>query len=1305
MPTAHQVEVPSPQAPGPPAPSPPLPPDGQACPEATEAVARANEAGGLEEDDAAVGLSTPKQVMTPRVLTDVNESNAVSTEEGEEEDDQGEDGSLSDDESYTPSVGEEEDEDDDDTDQTQWKAQAIKSRDFSVGFNVTDRLFEEKYLQETLALTKRLRDEFAAISHNPVRKDALTEDELLNTYFPAESAVPVLAFMNRNLLDRKMTPITFPELEPFLRAFFGLCYYKCKIADIKSHPEAHPPVADAVNNLVGNTFDEKIERLNNLLRSFDGHDVKRRLPTISEAEECLTYAPNYGIDRELEKLLRDLGGHASRLAYIEGVTDGMIDDEKTRGRSAKAAALSLARSKSTKAYGPVGNCINSMFTGIPLATHYSHFKESSTDIVMANLCIITGATSQKTVDMKGSLLGGDRGYNDNEYFEQSAAANMENVHTTKRGPSLAFTFGKTKYKTTRDQREISESGPPLSLGATRAVGGRTSYMTAYRNGTSRVTLLQTTLPTMSYGKFDYVTEYEEFDYAKSFEKAASSDCLKDGYDPVERLSERDAERRFQHDAHNVYEQTKRTNGIEWQWGRKLTISSTVGNEVLPKKEDDLTPEQKTLLRDDLGKKLISALERDELEEYSMYVDATPSELEALRKEKLIEICKKFKQPYSGRTKPELIKQIQKGPLEVDEMTEQEMFLKKTFLVPLADKDKSAWKLGSLNEDNVRRVMKAVVKGVGGELEDMWESGLLRNKSHHWLATSLDGWLRIKVKASEARVDEDINNDDVADDDDESIPPEWEAPPSDPNQLVSINCGLEIKTPSGAKVLREKVMPAKDLYGTFSTCEFGSQQFKTLVYDSAYRVQVLHHATAANLSHVLFVVASETGIRYATLVHIPKNKRLTYLSILQGVYERCLKWAYEDAWESDDPVAHIPVIRPDVISSSNYPIDEDCIVVAYCIWKILLKKVRAAQLPLPRAKKILPVIITFWNRAKGRIDEMTRHLDSMLFELPRGSPKQRLVMREIMKLGLSVYFSKKHCFPSKPIPKGQGYSKIQQHLWHLGKVFTLKEVLYKLATTYTVRNQIKGFIPGSPMPGKSTNDDDDESNGDVEPTRRGLSSWQSQALAYIRGMQNKRYKFNLFCKDELLERIRLDTKLNHSQVSLSTINSGKKRKPSSAKQTSGKKRKASDEEDKDKEEEKEEEEEEEEGKEEEEMETEESSKQKQKKKKYYPSNPRCVLCQELLGAKAAHQTAYACRTCGVPLCIKTHGQNQKSCFEKWHSVTNLAGLRKNNSAKPAVKPVRMSPRKIPEPSASGLITTSDGRRSSARRKVQYRGTLV
>ena len=66
-----------------------------------------------------------------------------------------------------------------------------------------------------------------------------------------------------------------------------------------------------------------------------------------------------------------------------------------------------------------------------------------------------------------------------------------------------------------------------------------------------------------------------------------------------------------------------------------------------------------------------------------------------------------------------------GPASSDEMTEQEEFMKKTFLAPLADKDKAAWKLGSLNEDNVQGVMKAVVKGVGCELTRSANGTLLR----------------------------------------------------------------------------------------------------------------------------------------------------------------------------------------------------------------------------------------------------------------------------------------------------------------------------------------------------------------------------------------------------------------------------------------------------------------------------------------------------------------------------------------------------------------------------------------------------
>ena len=280
------------------------------------------------------------------------------------------------------------------------------------------------------------------------------------------------------------------------------------------------------------------------------------------------------------------------------------------------------------------------------------------------------------------------------------------------------------------------------------------------------------------------------------------------------------------------------------------------------------------------------------------------------------------------------------------MTEQEKFIKKTFLSPLKDKDRSAWKLGSLNEGNVRGITKAVAKGVDCVLVDMWECGLLRNKSSPWLATSRDGWLRLKMKGSTCNQYAVASDNSDSDDHDDDL-----------ERSATVNCGLEIKTPSGSKVLREKVQPAKECHGFFSTCAFGDQRFKQLVYQVDCRSQILHHATAANLDFILFIVASETGARYATLIHIRRVKRDAFHGILRGVYNCCLKWAYVDAWDSPDPVSFIPDIRPDVISSAKYPIDHESLCVSYCIWKSLFKMIHLAQLPLPIGMKIVPVIVS------------------------------------------------------------------------------------------------------------------------------------------------------------------------------------------------------------------------------------------------------------------------------------------------------------------------------------------------------------
>ena len=49
--------------------------------------------------------------------------------------------------------------------------------------------------------------------------------------------------------------------------------------------------------------------------------------------------------------------------------------------------------------------------------------------------------------IRGSSIHGDRDYNDDECFQLIEDADMGFLNTTKRGPSLAFKIGMTRYNT------------------------------------------------------------------------------------------------------------------------------------------------------------------------------------------------------------------------------------------------------------------------------------------------------------------------------------------------------------------------------------------------------------------------------------------------------------------------------------------------------------------------------------------------------------------------------------------------------------------------------------------------------------------------------------------------------------------------------------------------------------------------------------------------------------------------------------------------------------------------------------------
>ena len=107
----------------------------------------------------------------------------------------------------------------------------------------------------------------------------------------------------------------FQSLNHF-SGIFWLCYYSCSTADVQSHPEAFALLVREIQRLSRTTLNQKIDRLKALLRSFEGHDMK----SVPKAKHALYWNLVYGYDYDLDKLLRDIGGQASQLAFIEAVS-------------------------------------------------------------------------------------------------------------------------------------------------------------------------------------------------------------------------------------------------------------------------------------------------------------------------------------------------------------------------------------------------------------------------------------------------------------------------------------------------------------------------------------------------------------------------------------------------------------------------------------------------------------------------------------------------------------------------------------------------------------------------------------------------------------------------------------------------------------------------------------------------------------------------------------------------------------------------------------------------------------------------
>ena len=103
------------------------------------------------------------------------------------------------------------------------------------------------------------------------------------------------------------------------------------------------------------------------------------------------------------------------------------------------------------------------------------------------------------------------------------------------------------------------------------------------------------------------------------------------------------------------------------------------------------------------------------------------------------------------------------------------------------------------------------------------------------------------------------------------------------------------------------------------------------------------------------------------------------------------------------------------------------------------------------------------------------------------------------------------------------------------------------------------------------------------------------------------------------------------------------------------------------------------------------KKNQPAKKYQQvQSPRCAVCVWVNGSRKAKRSTWQCPVCRVHLCVKVQGNAKKSCWDKWHTCNCLGSIVKIAQRK---EPTRRSPRKTPP---VGTETVSGKRRSTRKR---------
>ena len=248
-------------------------------------------------------------------------------------------------ESWNPSDAGEDSSDEEDDEWSPWRETPVRVKDIEILFDSLDESLIDRYVEERTQINQRLHNQVASIHsafghhHSSDSTANLSPNDILNCFLTPSIVFELIGVMNKALAMSGAHTIERDEFVIFVRLLFYFSYYNKGPAEVCAHPENFPEPTQLVDLLPGNTAAKRRDRLMALLRSLEGDGGVNRRDT------SMTWTSVYDIDEQLEQLFYMIGREASKLCYVKGRTDLIIDDDKLKLRSPLASSVGFVRSK------------------------------------------------------------------------------------------------------------------------------------------------------------------------------------------------------------------------------------------------------------------------------------------------------------------------------------------------------------------------------------------------------------------------------------------------------------------------------------------------------------------------------------------------------------------------------------------------------------------------------------------------------------------------------------------------------------------------------------------------------------------------------------------------------------------------------------------------------------------------------------------------------------------------------------------------------------------------------------------------